>query len=104
MTALTAIVKTVKEIVIKKLSEAAVVCGLALCLSSLAHTPRVEASETSQIRNEVRGPGFDPTPVQIPPAMLGPRRSISSMDLLTIRDLKGVQISPDGKSVAFVLS
>lgn len=59
---------------------------------------------TNQIQSEVRGPGFDPTPVQIPPIVNEVRRPITSMDLLTIRDLKGVQISPDGKSVAFVVS
>jgi len=53
---------------------------------------------------EEGGPGFDPTPVQLPSVVSGERRPITNMDLLTIRDLKGVQISPDGKSVAFVVS
>jgi len=61
-------------------------------------------SETNQIPSEVRGPGFDPTPVRIPSIVNEVRRPITSMDLLTIRDLKGVQISPDGKNVVFVVS
>lgn len=50
------------------------------------------------------GPGYDPVPVQLPAAVAGTRRPVTSMDLLTIRDLKGVQISPNGKSVAFVVN
>jgi dipeptidyl aminopeptidase/acylaminoacyl peptidase len=49
------------------------------------------------------GAGFDPTPVEIPAISDAPRRPITSMDLLMIRDLHGVQISPDGKYVAFVV-
>jgi dipeptidyl aminopeptidase/acylaminoacyl peptidase len=47
--------------------------------------------------------GFDPTPVQIPSVEKGKLRPITTMDLLTIRDQKGVSISPDGKYVAFVV-
>src|SRR5215510_6174322 len=48
-------------------------------------------------------PGFDPTPVKIEPVMpIASPRPITSMDLLTMRDLKGMQISPDGKKLAFV--
>ncbi|MGA2605931.1 MAG: Atxe2 family lasso peptide isopeptidase [Halobacteriota archaeon] len=46
--------------------------------------------------------GFDPTPVRIPSLEKSKRRPVSSMDLLEIRDEKGVSISPDGKYVAFV--
>ena len=52
----------------------------------------------------VSGPGFDPTPVRIELVTRSTTpRPITSMDLLTMRDLKGVQISPDGTKVAFVV-
>jgi dipeptidyl aminopeptidase/acylaminoacyl peptidase len=47
--------------------------------------------------------GFDPTPVRIPSVRKGEPRPVTSMDLLEIRDQKGVSISPDGKYVAFVV-
>ncbi len=47
--------------------------------------------------------GFDPTPVRIPSFERGESRSVTSLDLLMIRDDKGVSISPDGKYVAFVV-
>ena len=47
--------------------------------------------------------GFDPTPVQIPSLEKSEPRPVTSMDLLEIRDEKGVSISPDGKYVAFVV-
>lgn len=47
--------------------------------------------------------GFDPTPVRIPSARKDEPRPVTSMDLLEIRDQKGVSISPDGKYVAFVV-
>ena len=49
------------------------------------------------------GPGFDPRPVVIPKIQKTTPRPVNSMDLLTLRDFHGVQISPDGKYVAFVL-
>src|SRR5258708_7043141 len=49
------------------------------------------------------GPGFDPTPVDIPTIKKSAPRPIASMDLLELRDIHGMQISPDGKYVAFVL-
>jgi dipeptidyl aminopeptidase/acylaminoacyl peptidase len=49
------------------------------------------------------GPGFDPAPVEIPNVQRTTRRSITSMDMLNLRDFHGTQISPDGKWVAFVL-
>ena len=47
--------------------------------------------------------GFDPTPVEIPDIHRTAPRPVTSMDLLTMRDLHGIQISPDGTRVAFVL-
>jgi dipeptidyl aminopeptidase/acylaminoacyl peptidase len=49
------------------------------------------------------GPGFDPTPVEIPTIPSTALRPVKSTDLLNLRDLHGIQISPDGKYVAFVL-
>ncbi len=51
----------------------------------------------------VNGAGFDPTPVEIPVIAKATPRPITSTDLLTIRDLHGLALSPDGKSVAFVV-
>src|SRR5579864_1406818 len=48
--------------------------------------------------------GFDPAPLQLTKVQQTPRRSVTSADLLAIRDLRGVSVAPDGKSVAFVLS
>jgi dipeptidyl aminopeptidase/acylaminoacyl peptidase len=50
-----------------------------------------------------QGPGFDPTPVAIPKVANAKSRPMNSMDLVTIRDLHGVTISPDGRYVAFVV-
>ena len=47
--------------------------------------------------------GFDSTPVEIPSIKKGESRPVTSLDLLTITDEKGVSISPDGKFVAFVV-
>ena len=47
--------------------------------------------------------GFDPTPVEIPTVSKATPRPVTSMDLLTLRDFHGLQISPDGRFVAFVL-
>ena len=53
---------------------------------------------------EVQGTGFDPAAVQVPQIQRAAPRHITGMDLLRLRDLTGVQISPDGKSVAYVVS
>jgi dipeptidyl aminopeptidase/acylaminoacyl peptidase len=47
--------------------------------------------------------GFDPMPVEMPRLQKTTPRPITCMDLLTLRDVTGMQISPDGKYVAFVL-
>jgi dipeptidyl aminopeptidase/acylaminoacyl peptidase len=49
------------------------------------------------------GAGFDPTNVEIPNIEKTAPRAITTMDLLRLRDIHGIQISPDGKYVAFVL-
>src|SRR5689334_4511395 len=63
-------------------------------------------TSTNSLADEriVSKPGFDPTPVKIELVRHNPSlRPITSMDLLTLRDIRGMQISPDGKKVSFVL-
>jgi hypothetical protein len=48
------------------------------------------------------GPSFDAKPIEIPHVQKMTPRAITSMDLLTLRDFHGSQISPDGKWLAFV--
>jgi len=50
-----------------------------------------------------QGAGFDPSPIQIVTANEGKARAITSLDLLTLRDVHGVSISPDGNYVAVVI-
>jgi dipeptidyl aminopeptidase/acylaminoacyl peptidase len=57
----------------------------------------------AQMYREEKGPGLDPTPIVIPAPPAGAPRAITSRDLLSIRDLYGVSISPDGSRVAFVV-
>ncbi len=52
---------------------------------------------------EFNAVGFDPAPVRIPSLEKSEPRPVTNMDLLQIRDEKGVSISPDGKYVAFVV-
>jgi dipeptidyl aminopeptidase/acylaminoacyl peptidase len=47
--------------------------------------------------------GFDDTPLRIPTIVKDSPRPVTSMDLLRLRDLHGVSISPNGKHIAFVL-
>jgi dipeptidyl aminopeptidase/acylaminoacyl peptidase len=47
---------------------------------------------------------FDSPILEIPVVTKTNQRPITSMDLVTIRDVTGLQISPDGKSVAYVVS
>lgn len=49
------------------------------------------------------GPGFDPTPIEIPAFQKTSPRPVSTTDLLTLRDLHGSRISPDGKWIAYVV-
>ena len=76
----------------KNLVLLAILCQFGLVFGNLFAGERV-----------VSMPGFDPTPVKLEPvARIASPRPITSMDLLTMRDLKGMQVSPDGKKVAFV--
>jgi dipeptidyl aminopeptidase/acylaminoacyl peptidase len=49
------------------------------------------------------GPGFDPAPLEIPNIQKTASRAVTNTDLLNLRDLHGIQISPDGRYVAFIL-
>ena len=63
------------------------------------------SSLRSHAQAEVDGPaGYDASDLSIAHVAPSTPRPITSMDLLTIRDIRGMRISPDGKSVAFVLA
>lgn len=84
------------------------IVSILILASSLAWAvPRcnsgTEEESSPLIERSDHAPGFDPTPVQLPVVTKAAPRAITSMNLLNLRDLKGVQISPDGKSVAFVV-
>lgn len=55
-------------------------------------------------QRDVASPGFDPSALEIKEVIKTTPRPITSMDLLTMRDVIGLQISPDGRSVAYVVS
>jgi dipeptidyl aminopeptidase/acylaminoacyl peptidase len=67
------------------------VCALALF---------VPGGSAAQEQTEV---AFDPTPVAVPQSDSGPGRLVTSKDLLSLREVHGLSISPDGTWVAFVL-
>ena len=46
---------------------------------------------------------FDPTPVTIPQFDSGSLQPVTSKDLLSLRQIHGLSISPDGKRVAFIV-
>jgi dipeptidyl aminopeptidase/acylaminoacyl peptidase len=47
---------------------------------------------------------FDASAINIPKAVEHTRRAPVSADLIELRDLHGIQISPDGKRIAFIVS
>ncbi len=51
----------------------------------------------------IENDSFDPRPVEIPDVQKSAVRSVASRDLLNLRDLHGIQISPNGRYVAFVV-
>ncbi len=55
-------------------------------------------------QRDAASPGFDPSALEIKQVIKTTPRPITSMDLLTMRDVIGLQISPDGKRVAYVVS
>ena len=70
---------------------------LTLLISSLLLFP-------AHAQDSARAPSFDSSALEIKPVAKTTPRPITSRDLLTIRDITGAQISPDGKSVAYVVS
>ena len=60
-------------------------------------------SAWAQLEKPDNGPGFDRTPVELPDIHKTTPHPVTSMDLLSLRDLHGIRISPNGKYVAFVL-
>lgn len=48
-------------------------------------------------------PRFDPTPVSLPKVSPGERRSVTTADLLALRQVFGMSISPDGTKIAFIV-
>jgi len=73
----------------------------ATCVSALCFL--LSSGFSSARGQDFHDVAFDPSPVRIPFLEKGERRPVTSMDLLMIRDEKGVSISPDGKYVAFVV-
>ena len=55
-------------------------------------------------QGQITSPGYEPSPVRIESVRNVKPRPINSKDLLTLRDITGVSISPDGRSVAYVVS
>jgi dipeptidyl aminopeptidase/acylaminoacyl peptidase len=51
----------------------------------------------------IQGARFDSAPVRLEKAEATTLRPVRPMDLLTLRDPKGLSLSPDGKNVAFVV-
>lgn len=52
----------------------------------------------------VEGAGYDPRPVRLDEDRATTNRPVTPMDLLTLRDPKGLSISPDGTHVAFAVA
>lgn len=46
---------------------------------------------------------FDPTPVVLPTSIVGTPRAITSSDLLEMRQVHGLSLSPDGTQIAVVV-
>lgn len=51
----------------------------------------------------VQGARFDPTPVRLDRPETKREGPVTPMDLLTLRDVQGLSLSPDGRHVAFVV-
>jgi len=58
---------------------------------------------SKSVAQSIQAAGFDPTPVTLNSLEVRDQRAVTAMDLLTLRDPKGLSISPDGKYVAFVV-
>lgn len=69
------------------------------CIAGLATL----TSAAGQVNGD-GGAGYDASVLSIPPVARTTPRPITSMDLLTIRDMRGMRISPDGKNVVFAVA
>ena len=74
-----------------KLKCVTAIIGLTLCCAAKLGAQAVE------------GAGYDPVAVRLGPNVTTTSRPVAPMDLLTLRDPKGVSISPDGSQVAFAV-
>jgi dipeptidyl aminopeptidase/acylaminoacyl peptidase len=63
-----------------------------------------EITSNAQQADSDSGADFDASVINIEPVPQTAPRAVTSMDLLTIRDVRGIQISPDGKSIVFAVS
>jgi dipeptidyl aminopeptidase/acylaminoacyl peptidase len=79
----------------KILAGYAINCGI-FCLLLISAT-------ASALAQSGEGAGFDPTPVALPSPEITSPRAVTSMDLLSILDVHGLSISPDGEHVAFIV-
>lgn len=68
---------------------------------AFAGTAAQSISATSEV--QMQGVSFDPAPLELADVPPSEPHLMTPMDLLTMRNFYGVQISPDGKSVAFVV-
>lgn len=60
---------------------------------------------SAEIRPQsIQGANFDTTPTRLEGPEAARNRAVTSMDLLSLRDLKGLSISPNGKWVALVVA
>ena len=75
-----------------------VVLPLAVVLTVLWFHPCPARASTDS------GLTFDPTPLQVPQVSKQEHRAAVASDLIQLRDLRGIQISPDGEWIAFVVS
>lgn len=70
------------------------VLGASLVLCALPLSTAAQAIQAAR---------FDPAPVRLDEPEATALRPVGPMDLLTLRDPKGLSLSPDGKNVAFVV-
>ena len=63
----------------------------------------VGAYATGVRAQAVEGAGYDRAPVRLDESVTESPRPVRPMDLLSLRDPKGVSMSPDGKQIAFVV-
>lgn len=59
--------------------------------------------EPTHASDKVQGAGFDPAPVRIPEIQKTAKRTITSLNLVQLRENEGLSLSPDGRYVAFVV-